>query len=137
MTYKTISFEVENSLAKVTLNRPEVLNALSVDMASELTDVFQQLHSREDVRAVVLSGTGRAFCSGGDVKQMLQVLDKDPSSFFSEPLKTYHRMVMAIRELPKPVIAAINGLATGAGFSLALACDARIAAETARFSMAF
>ena len=137
MNYKTLTFGIDNIIAKVTLNRPEVLNALNVEMAEELIRVFQELRTHDDIRAVVLTGAGRAFCAGGDVKQMLSVIDKDPASFFPGPLKTYNQLIMAIRDLPKPVIAAVNGMATGAGFNLALACDVRIASDNARFSQAF
>jgi 2-(1,2-epoxy-1,2-dihydrophenyl)acetyl-CoA isomerase len=137
MDYKTLIFTIDKAVARITLNRPESLNAINVEMGEELTKVFQELNSNNEVRAVVLTGAGRAFCSGGDVKQMLSVVDKDPASYFGAPLEMYNRLILAIRELPKPVIAAINGLATGAGFNLALACDVRIAGESARMSQAF
>jgi 2-(1,2-epoxy-1,2-dihydrophenyl)acetyl-CoA isomerase len=137
MNYKTLNFSAEGAFAKVALNRPEALNAISVEMAEELTKVFEELKFQDQIRAVILTGAGRAFCSGGDVKQMLTVVDKDPASYFGAPLEIYHRLILSIRELPKPVIAAINGLATGAGFNLALACDVRIASDNAKMSQAF
>jgi 2-(1,2-epoxy-1,2-dihydrophenyl)acetyl-CoA isomerase len=137
MTYQTIAFNVEGSIAKIALNRPEALNAINVEMAQELTKVFEEIKTRDDVRAVILTGTGRAFCSGGDLKQMASVLDKDPANFFAAPLEIYNNLIISMRELPKPIIAAVNGLATGAGFNLALACDVRLAGEGARFSQAF
>ena len=137
MEYKTLIVNIDGSIAKITLNRPEALNAINVEMGDELIKVFEELKTRDEVRAVILTGAGRAFCSGGDVKQMLSVVDNDPASFFAAPLEAYHRLVKSIRELPKPVIAAINGLATGAGFNLTLACDVRIAAESSKMSQAF
>jgi 2-(1,2-epoxy-1,2-dihydrophenyl)acetyl-CoA isomerase len=137
MTYQLVNFSADNSIAKITLNRPEALNAMSVEMADELTKVFHELNARADIRAVILTGAGRGFCSGGDVKQMLTVVDKEPAKFFGAPLEVYHKLIVTMRELPKPIIAAVNGIAAGAGFNLALACDVRIAAESAKFSQAF
>lgn len=137
MSYQTLIFSEENGIAKILLNRPAVLNALSVDLAEELTDVLAKLNERPDIRAVILSGAGKAFSSGGDVKQMFSIIDKNPADFFPAPLETYHKLIATMRKLPKPIIAAVNGMAAGAGFNLALACDVRIAGESAKFSQAF
>jgi 2-(1,2-epoxy-1,2-dihydrophenyl)acetyl-CoA isomerase len=137
MSYKTLLFQVEENVAKIVLNRPEAMNALSTDLALELIEVFQDLSSKEDVRAVVITGSGKAFSAGGDVKQMSTVLGDDAPAKFRLALDVYHKLIILMRELPKPIIAAINGVAAGAGFNLALACDVRIASEKAKFSQAF
>lgn len=137
MSYKTLLFQVEENVAKIVLNRPEAMNALSTDLALELIEVFQDLSSKEDVRAVVITGSGKAFSAGGDVKQMSTVLGDDAPTKFRLALDVYHKLIILMRELPKPIIAAINGVAAGAGFNLALACDVRIASDKAKFSQAF
>lgn len=137
MSYQTLLFEVNENIAKVTLNRPDAMNALSTDLATELIQVFESLSSNSEIRAVVLTATGRAFSAGGDVKQMATVVGEDAPSKFRLALDVYHKLILLMRELPKPIIAAVNGVAAGAGFNLALACDVRIAAEAAKFSQAF
>jgi 2-(1,2-epoxy-1,2-dihydrophenyl)acetyl-CoA isomerase len=137
MSYQTLLFEVNENIAKITLNRPEAMNALSTDLATELIQVFESLSANSDIRAVVLTGTGKAFSAGGDVKQMATVIGEDAPNKFRLALDIYHRLILLMRELPKPIIAAVNGVAAGAGFNLALACDVRIAASTAKFSQAF
>lgn len=137
MNYRTIVFEVEEQVASITLNRPESLNALNEEMAGELLAALGECGSREDVRAVVINGAGRGFCSGGDIRAMLDVFEPDPSVFFTTVLRGLHGVTLALRNLPKPVIAAVHGYAAGAGFNLALACDLRVAAVGARFVQAF
>ncbi|MBI3940007.1 MAG: enoyl-CoA hydratase/isomerase family protein [Acidobacteria bacterium] len=130
-------FEIHEQVARITLNRPERLNALTFKVYQELSEVFAGLQTREDVRVVVISGAGRAFCSGGDVREIIpELLGKDVAT-----LTQYNRMteslVLNIRKLGKPVLAAVNGIAAGAGAALALACDFRIASETAAFAFLF
>ncbi len=138
MSYETITFEIQRPVATITLNRPDRLNALNQKMGEELQEAIAHCAADENVRAVVLTGTGRGFCTGGDVKAMRDHVGAgDPAAFFGDALATIHGAVLAIRRLPKPVIGAINGFASGAGFNLALACDLRIAADTARFNQAF
>jgi 2-(1,2-epoxy-1,2-dihydrophenyl)acetyl-CoA isomerase len=137
MSYQYITVTTAGAIAKVTMNRPEVLNAVSMHMAQELLDALEKLHQEKEIRAVILSGNGRAFSAGGDVKQMRSIIDDNPAQYFSAPLEVYNQLIMAMRRLPKPLIAAVNGMAAGAGFSLALACDVRIAAENAKFTQAF
>lgn len=137
MSYKTLLFEVNENIAKIVLNRPEAMNALSTDLAMELIEVFQDLATKDNIRAVILTATGKAFSAGGDVKQMATVLGDDAPAKFRLALDIYHKLILLMRQLSKPIIAAINGVAAGAGFNLALACDVRIAAESAKFSQAF
>jgi len=137
MSYKTLLIEEEDNIFKITMNRPEAMNALSTDLAMELIQVFEDLTNKENIRAVILTGSGRAFSAGGDVKQMLTVVGTDAPSQFRLALDIYHKLILLMRQLPKPVIAAVNGVAAGAGFNLALACDVRIAAKAAKFSQAF
>jgi 2-(1,2-epoxy-1,2-dihydrophenyl)acetyl-CoA isomerase len=106
-------------------------------MAQELKSALFEASGDSSVRAIILTGSGRAFSAGGDIKAMAANIDSGPELFFGEPLSAIHDTVLAVRQIPKPVIAAINGVASGAGCNIALACDLRIAAESARFNQAF
>ena len=130
-------YTVENSVATITLNRPEVLNALTLEIYAQLRDLFEDLRYDESVKSVLLTGTGRAFCSGGDVHKIIgEVLDRDMRGHLEFCRMTGH-LVRNMRLLPKPVIAAVNGLAAGAGAVIALACDLRVMAEDAKFAFLF
>ena len=136
MTYDFL-YTVENSVATITFNRPEVLNALTLEIYAQLRDLFEDLRYDEAVKAVVITGTGRGFCSGGDVHTIIgEVLDRDMRGHLEFCRMTGH-LVRNMRLLAKPVIAAINGLAAGAGAVIALACDLRIVAEDAKFAFLF
>jgi enoyl-CoA hydratase/carnithine racemase len=139
MNYKTILFEIKENVAVITLNRPDRLNALNFELAQDLISVFNECSNNPEIRAVILQGAGRAFSSGGDVKEMGESLSKgtNPAKFFEEPLKMINNSAIAITECPKPVIASIKGFANGAGFNLALCCDIRIASENTKFNQAF
>ena len=130
----------EDGVAYVTILRPEARNALLPEMIDQLADALEECKP-EDVRAVVITGSGNSFCSGADVKDLAQALAVGPehlSSHLKGLAGQLHRnVVLKIRRLPKPVIASINGVAAGAGFSLALACDLRIASVDARFFLAY
>ena len=128
-----VKLETHDVVATVTLDRPEKMNALSEEMYVELTRVFAELQTDDSVRAVVVTGAGKAFCSGSDVGGMHNV---DMISA-RERMKRRHRMIANLVNLEKPVIAAVNGPCVGIGFSIALACDLIMAAESARFSQIF
>ena len=131
-TYETIKVDVADGVAVLTLNRPDSLNALNVAMRRELLAAFKAAGRDEAVRAVVLTGEGRGFCSGADLRG-----GAAERAFRRVVTDEYNPLITAIRQLPKPVIAAVNGVAAGAGVSLALACDLIYAAEEARFIQAF
>jgi 2-(1,2-epoxy-1,2-dihydrophenyl)acetyl-CoA isomerase len=131
--YEAIVVETAGSICTVTLNRPESLNSLNEKMTSELADAIQQVRRDDKVRCMVLTGAGRAFCSGQDLGQ-LKTSYADPSfvpNLKEELKRRYNPVIIGLRELEKPVIAALNGVAAGAGLSIALACDLRIASEKA------
>jgi len=138
MAYECLLFEVKDHIATLTLNRPERLNALGGTLREDLIDAFSRVSRDDEVRAVVVTGAGRGFCSGGDVKNMGERDSVGASYTVMERIQPHRDAgVMAIRECPKPVIAAVNGPAAGAGFNLALCCDMRIASTAAKFSQAF
>jgi 2-(1,2-epoxy-1,2-dihydrophenyl)acetyl-CoA isomerase len=122
----------DGAVATVTVNRPDKLNALDRATRWELTDALRDVAADDTVRAVVLTGTGRAFCVGQDLAAVEELERADETVAGS-----YNPIVQTIAEMPKPVVAAVNGLAVGAGMGLALACDLRLAADTASFSCAF
>lgn len=128
MEFKHLLYSVTNGVATVTLNRPEVYNALNDEITYELQDAFKAIAKDEQVRAVVLTGAGKAFCSGQDLKA---ASGKEKRSFMESLHKRYNPIIRAMRTLPKPIIGRINGVAAGAGCSLALACDVLVAAEEA------
>lgn len=136
-----VQLERKGSLAVIRLNRPEARNALSPEMVEELGAAIKACRGG-DTRAVVITGTAGAFCSGADVRNFAHELETGGSEALSDHLRdladALHRdVVIGIRRLDKPVIAAVNGVAAGAGFSLSLACDIRIASSDARFLMAY
>ncbi|MBI3761567.1 MAG: enoyl-CoA hydratase family protein [Chloroflexi bacterium] len=137
MSDNNFLYNVENSIATITLNRPEVLNALTLETYAQLRDLFESLRYDEAVKVVVITGAGRAFCSGGDVHEIIgEVLDRDMRGHLDFCRMTGH-LIRNMRLLDKPIIAAINGTAAGAGAVIALACDLRIMAEAAKFAFLF
>lgn len=127
--YKTILFSVEKSIGRITLNRPDVFNSFNEEMSAEFIDALKKATKDETVRCVIVSGEGKAFCSGQDLKSIGGDLGK--RSLGESVLRRYNPMILAIREMPKPVICRLNGVAAGAGASLALSCDIIVASENA------
>lgn len=139
MTNQTVLLDVADGIAIVTLNRPEVYNALDLSMAQSLVSVIQECMLAEAVRVVILTGKGRGFCAGGDMKAAWDHIQAggDPRCFFRDLTVPLHRLISDMRLMEKPIIAAINGAAGGAGISLAAACDIRVAAESSKFKQAY
>ncbi len=138
MSNSPVHYAIEEGVATITLNRPEAMNGLDLDTKLALLDAVGDAASNDAVRCVVLTGTGRAFCVGQDLKQHVEILNSDsPEVLFTTVPDHYNPLVTALATMPKPVIAAVNGVAAGAGMSLAMACDLRIVANTAGFNTAF
>ncbi len=140
-TDNRVQLERKGTLAVIRLNRPEARNALSPEMVSDLGQAIASCRGG-DIRAVLLTGTDGAFCSGADVRDFTAQLESGGPEGLSDHLREladdlHRQVVMGIRRLDKPVVAAINGVAAGAGFSLALACDLRVASSDARFLLAY
>ena len=135
--YDNIKVTLEAGVATVTLNRPEKLNAFAGHMRRDLAEALEQAASDKAVRVVVITGAGRGFCAGADVKFMQELMERDDVEEFRRLLGAGRRVLTTIRQMAKPVVASVNGPAYGAGFNLALACDLRIASETASFSQSF
>jgi len=130
-------YEVKDSVATLTLNRPEVMNALTFEVYAQLRDLFEALRSDDSVRVVVLTGAGDNFCSGGDVHEIIGELLKRDMKEHLEFTRMTGAVVQNMRLLDKPIIAALNGMTAGAGAVIALASDLRIASERARFAFLF
>ncbi|HJT55786.1 MAG TPA: enoyl-CoA hydratase-related protein [Ktedonobacteraceae bacterium] len=135
--FQHLLIQQDGSVLTITMNRPEVLNAFNEGLLAELTEAIEAVAQDESVRCVVLTGAGRAFGSGQDLKNLTERRSGDASLKVSEHLQKYHRVVLALRAMPKPVIAAVQGVAAGISCNIALACDLRIAADNARFIEAF
>ena len=142
-SYTDIIYEVSERIATLTFARPDVLNAMTVDLISETSEALDRAAQDDDVRVIIITGEGRAFSAGGDVRRL-----GDESTGGEKPLpptpferrawlRRTQRMILAIRQVEKPVIAAINSVAAGGGFDIACACDIRIASDRARFSEVF
>ncbi|MDA0263910.1 MAG: enoyl-CoA hydratase-related protein [Chloroflexi bacterium] len=141
MAEQHIKFEKMDGVGIITMAREEARNALTADMITQLGDAIEAC-KKNDVRSVLLTGAGGAFCSGADVKDFVDVLDGDGPQGLHNHISAladllHKKVVLGLRRLEKPVVAAINGVAAGAGFSLMLGCDLRFAANSARFLMAY
>lgn len=138
MSFSTVIIDISEGVATLTLNRPDVLNAFNVVMRRELCEAFEQIEADSTIRAVLLTGVGRAFSAGQDLKERLDGYRSGHVPVLGETLRQeYNPLILSMRRLPKPIVGAINGVAAGAGCSLALACDLRIAAANASFLQAF
>jgi 2-(1,2-epoxy-1,2-dihydrophenyl)acetyl-CoA isomerase len=129
-----LAVDASTRVATITLNRPEALNSLTVPMKQTLLAAFRRVERDGGVRAVVLTGAGRGFCAGQDLRERLQ---PDAAPLGVEVRERYNPLIRAMRAMPKPIVAAVNGVAAGAGASLAMAADIRLASEAASFTLAF
>lgn len=138
MSYETVQWEQDGAVGRITLNRPETLNAWTEQFGHELSEVVNERAADPSVRAVLVTGAGRGFSSGADLKAGFSPHpDDNLPDVRKELIDVYHPVIVGIRTLPKPVVAAVNGAAVGIGCSLALACDIVLAAESAFFGLAF
>ncbi|HZY30190.1 MAG TPA: enoyl-CoA hydratase/isomerase family protein, partial [Candidatus Methylomirabilis sp.] len=136
MNGKELIYAVKGHVATITMNRPDRYNALSLRMIEEFLEVISACEENPEIRAVILTGAGTAFCAGGDVKEFVDRLEAI-SQHLRRLLTSFHGAISRMNRMSKPVIAAVNGVAAGAGMSLAMACDLAVAAESARFIMAY
>ena len=139
MTLSPTSFEfqITRGVAAITLNRPDRLNALTFEIYEELASMFRALEGCREARAVLITGKGRGFCSGGDVEGIIAELFTKDARGLLEFTRVTGALIQSIRELRRPVIAGVNGVAVGAGAVIAAACDLRLAAQSARFGFIF
>ena len=135
MDYETLTTKVKENIAYITLNRPDRLNSFDIKLGEELYQVLRNLAPDNSIRAVIIKGTGKGFCGGGDVKEMHAAENKP--QFLRDLTIAIHRCVIEMRTMEKPVIAAVNGAAFGAGLSLVIACDIIVAVRGVKMSTAF
>jgi 2-(1,2-epoxy-1,2-dihydrophenyl)acetyl-CoA isomerase len=137
LSYETVIWEESDGVGRLTLNRPETLNAWTAEFGGELKQVVEGEAAEDSVRAVLVTGAGRGFSSGADLKAGFEPAEDGMPDIRKELHELYHPVIAGIRRLPKPVVAAVNGPAVGIGCSLALACDLVMAAESAFLGLAF
>lgn len=137
MSYQTILFEASQGIARLTLNRPERLNSFNTVMLSEVQDALAAVAQDGSARVLVLTGAGRGFCAGQDLNDRVVAPGGEPPDLGRSIENGYKPLILALRRLPLPIIAAVNGVAAGAGANIALACDLVIAARSATFVQAF
>jgi len=130
-------YDLTDAVATVTLNRPAAMNALDTELKTALRETLEEVGNDPAVRAVVLTGSGRAFCVGQDLAEHARNLEADPDAVWSTVPQHYTPIATALATMPKPVIAAVNGAAAGAGAAFSFACDFRVASDAATFTMAF
>lgn len=137
MAYRFITYETDGGVAVLTLNRPDVLNSFHLDMAREVQHALARIAEDDAVRAVLLTGEGRGFCAGQDLSSV-PIIPGEPMPDLADTVRAqYNPIIRAIRELPKPVVCAVNGVAAGAGANLAFACDIVLASSEATFIQSF
>jgi 2-(1,2-epoxy-1,2-dihydrophenyl)acetyl-CoA isomerase len=132
-----INVNYESGVTTITLNRPEKLNAFAGHMRRDLAEALEHAATDRNTRVIVITGAGRGFCAGADVAYMAELMERQDVDEFARLLGAGRRVLTTIRQMQKPVIASVNGPAYGAGFNLALACDLRLASESASFSQSF
>ena len=137
MNYEQIRFETGEGIARITLNRPDRLNSFTAQMHAELRDALARIAADTGVRALLLTGAGRGFCAGQDLADRAVAPGAAPVDLGESIEKNYRPLVLALRDLPLPVVCAVNGVAAGAGANLALACDLVVACRSASFIQAF
>lgn len=137
MSYGTLEIRRREAVATVVLNRPEKLNALNLELGEELAAALKELAGDKGVRAVVLTGAGRGFCAGGDLREFHELRQRGETARLRSLVALGKEIVLTIRRMPKPALASVNGPAAGAGANLALACDLRLASDQASFTQAF
>jgi len=137
MPFETILFEIDGGVATLTLNRPDKLNAFTAAMHEELREAMHRVRTEQDVRALLIAANGRGFCAGQDLTERVMKDGAGPFDLGATLEKNYNPLVKGLRELPFPVICAVNGVAAGAGCNFALACDIVIAARSASFIEVF
>jgi 2-(1,2-epoxy-1,2-dihydrophenyl)acetyl-CoA isomerase len=133
-----IKLEIEEKVAKIVLNDGDNYNPLNQEMAKELLDILEQLRNNENIRCLIITGSGKAFSAGGDIKAFKESIEiGKPGEAMDELLKDLYKIALILRQYPKPVVAAVNGWAVGAGMNLALSCDLVIASNKAKFKQSF
>lgn len=137
MTWRTLQVEELAGWARVVLNRPDQLNSVTAEMREELLACFEDLGQRTECRAVLLTGAGRAFCTGQDLNERYRPASEPAPDLGAALEQGFNRLVRLIRDMPQPVVCGVNGVAAGAGANLALACDLVVAARSARFIQSF
>lgn len=137
MSFESILFQVEEGVARLTLNRPQSLNCFNTGMHEEFRQAFRQVREDATIRCLLLSGSGRGFCAGQDLSDRAVSADNGPPDLGDSVEKYYNPLIRGIMTLPKPVVCAVNGVAAGAGASIALACDIVLAARSASFIQVF
>ncbi len=137
MAYKYIITSLKNNVFEIILNRPDKLNSFTMDMGKEFQKALNEAKNNSEIRCVLLTGAGRAFCAGQDLQEVVDMAKNGDGDLSEVVHKTYNPIIKAIRFLDKPVICAVNGTAAGAGANIALACDIVIAAENAKFIQSF
>jgi 2-(1,2-epoxy-1,2-dihydrophenyl)acetyl-CoA isomerase len=137
MAFNTILFQVEDGVGKLTLNRPQTLNSFTAEMHEEVRGVLEQVHADAAIRCLLLTGSGRGFCAGQDLSDRAVSAADGPPDLGDSVERNYNPLIRSLMTLPKPVVCAVNGVAAGAGASIALACDIVLAARSASFVQVF